>query len=160
MASTVQKLLFPSKTLHWHPRNGFWRNFSNGNCFELKSPQHAVNQRMAKIVSRSFKKSKNVFASHLKALKYTVFWSLEKTGIRLKSDWSWKRSLTWSSLWFKIKLLEKIYQNYLILSYSFLAFTLFLWKKTNKQKDLLQIFLPNCRRRCIVQVLRKLMMFR
>ena len=42
MASTVQLIHFPSKTLHWHPRNEFWRNFSNDNCFELKSPQHAV----------------------------------------------------------------------------------------------------------------------
>ena len=42
MASTVQKFLFPSKTLHWHPRNGFWRNFWNDNYFELKSTQHAV----------------------------------------------------------------------------------------------------------------------
>ena len=42
VASTVQKFLFPSKTVHWHPRNGFWKNFSNDNCFELKSPQHAV----------------------------------------------------------------------------------------------------------------------
>ena len=38
----ADQIILPVQGLHRHPRNGFWRNFSNGNCFELKSYQHAV----------------------------------------------------------------------------------------------------------------------
>ena len=36
------EIFFALKTLHWHPRNGFWRNFWEANYFHLKLPQHSV----------------------------------------------------------------------------------------------------------------------
>ena len=39
---TVQIIIFPSQRLHWHPRNGFWRNFFRDITFELKSLKRAV----------------------------------------------------------------------------------------------------------------------
>ena len=42
MDSTADYFFLPLQELHRHPRNGFWRNFWQDNCFELKSPQHSV----------------------------------------------------------------------------------------------------------------------
>ena len=38
-----QYFFLPLQGLHMHPRNGFWTNFWQANCFELKSSQHSVN---------------------------------------------------------------------------------------------------------------------
>ena len=46
MDSTVQIILFPSKTLYWHPRNVFRMNFGQAKYFELKSSQHSVSWRV------------------------------------------------------------------------------------------------------------------
>ena len=36
MDSNVQIILFPSKTLHWHHRNGFWKEFWTWQLFLVK----------------------------------------------------------------------------------------------------------------------------